>query len=104
MQTKEEIAAYRKAYYKANKKKLTAHCKAYYETNKKKLAAGRKSYREVDKEKRAVQKPLKKGKCRRCGKSFPLQSWQHSSLHWCPECRKTIGYKDFSFNRISLLR
>ena len=41
------------------------------------------------------EKSLKKGKCCRCGKSFSLESWQHSTLHWCPECRLGSDYKEF---------
>lgn len=28
-------------------------------------------------------------------KEFKLEKFQHSSLHWCPECRKTKDYKNF---------
>ena len=52
-------------------------------------------------EKRAVQKTIekgepKKGKCRRCKKEFELEDWQHSSMHWCSECRASPDYKNFS--------
>ena len=53
------------------------------------------------KEKRAVQKVIEKsesvkGKCRRCEKEFELEDWQHSSMHWCTECRLSPDYKNFS--------
>ncbi len=35
------------------------------------------------------------GKCRKCTKGFKLENWQHSSMHWCPECRKSPNYKDY---------
>jgi len=37
------------------------------------------------------------GRCKRksCLKVFELEDWQHSSLHWCPECRLLPGYKDY---------
>jgi len=38
---------------------------------------------------------ISKGKCRRCKGSFNLEDWQHSSLHWCPDCRKLPSYKNF---------
>lgn len=52
-------------------------------------------------EKRAVNRVLekgepKKGKCRRCKKVFELEDWQHSSMHWCSECRASPNYKNFS--------
>lgn len=52
-------------------------------------------------EKRAAQKAIekgepRKGKCRRCEKEFELEDWQHSSMHWCSECRASPDYKDFS--------
>lgn len=53
------------------------------------------------KEKRAVQRVLdkadpKKGKCRKCKKEFDLEDWQHSSMHWCAECRKLPDYQNFT--------
>lgn len=35
------------------------------------------------------------GTCRKCSTKFKLESWQHSSMHWCPECRKSGDYKEF---------
>ena len=49
-QTKEEKAAYKKAYYEANKEKA----KAYYEANKEKYAAYQKAEYEANKEKYAA--------------------------------------------------
>ena len=51
-----------------------------------------------EKQKLKIKKEKKeapKGKCRRCKKEFKLEKWQHSTLHWCPECRKTPGYKTY---------
>ena len=42
--------------------------------------------------------PVKTGKtghCRLCGKGFDLLDWQHSSLHWCLECRKSQEYTEY---------
>ena len=49
--TKEEIAAYNKAYRKANKEKLAAKDKAYRKANKEKIAASNKAYRKANREK-----------------------------------------------------
>ena len=49
--TKEEIAAYQKAYREANKERIAAKNKAHYEANKEKIAERHKSYREANKEK-----------------------------------------------------
>lgn len=39
----------------------------------------------------------KMGKCKMpgCGKEFPLESWQHSSLHYCPRCGNSQEYKEY---------
>jgi len=42
------------------------------------------------------QKPPREGKCSKCRKIFKLKNWQHSKLHWCPEYRKSPGYKDYT--------
>ena len=42
------------------------------------------------------QKSIREGKCSKCKKEFKLKNWQNSSLHWCPKCRKSPGYKDFT--------
>ena len=63
--TKEEIAAYQKAYreankeriaayYEANKEEIAAYQKAYRETNKERIAANNKAYYEANKEKIAA--------------------------------------------------
>ena len=47
---------------------------------------------------RSINKPInmgRKGRCRLCGKGFDLLDWQHSSLHWCPECRKSQEYTEY---------
>ena len=49
--TKEEKAAYNRAYYEANKKKLLANRKAYYEANKEKELANRRVYYAANREK-----------------------------------------------------
>ena len=51
-QSKEEKAAYHKAYCEANKEKITATKKAYYEANKEKITANKKAYYEANKERR----------------------------------------------------
>ena len=52
--------------------------------------------REKRKVKRLIEKENKMGKCRKCNKDFELEDWQHSSMHWCSECRKLDDYKNFS--------
>lgn len=49
--------------------------------------------------KKSRQKMGQKGKCRLCKKEFDLESWQHSSLHWCPDCRKLGVYQDYYSNQ-----
>ena len=44
-------AAYKKAYYEANREKLAAYQKAYYEANREKVAAQKKAYYEANREK-----------------------------------------------------
>jgi hypothetical protein len=51
-QSKEEKAAYHKAYCEANKEKITATKKAYYEANKEKITANKKAYYKANKERR----------------------------------------------------
>jgi len=51
---KEKIAASRKAWYEANKEEALAQRKAWYEANKEEVLADRKTYREANKEKLAV--------------------------------------------------
>ena len=52
--SKEEIAAYNKAYYVANKEKRAAYDKAYYAANKEKKVAWFKAYYAANKEKKAA--------------------------------------------------
>ena len=40
-----------------------------------------------------------RGKCSRCGKDFALESWQHSKLHWCDDCRRLPDYKECSLRK-----
>ena len=54
MQSKEEKAAYQKAWYERNKEKVSARGKAYHQANKEKIAARDKTYREAHKEERAA--------------------------------------------------
>ena len=49
MQTKEEIAAYKKQYYEDNKEKALAYKKKYYEKNKEVVKAYQKQYRQDNK-------------------------------------------------------
>ena len=51
---KEKIAASLKAWYEANKEEALAQRKAWYEANKEEVLADRKTYREANKEKLAV--------------------------------------------------
>lgn len=43
------------------------------------------------------EKEKKLGHCKRpgCGKEFELEDWQHSSLHWCPDCQQRPDYKNY---------
>ena len=50
VQTKEEKAAYHKAYYEANKEKVAAYKKAHYEANKEAALAKSRAYYEANKE------------------------------------------------------
>ena len=50
MRTKEEKAAYAKAYNKANKERIKAESKVYYAANREKKAAYAKAYREANRE------------------------------------------------------
>ena len=54
MRTKEEKAAYAKAYNKANKERIKAESKVYYAANREKKAAYAKAYREANREKKAA--------------------------------------------------
>lgn len=54
MRTKEQNAAYMKAWREANREKLLAKRKAYCEANKEHIAACTKAYREANKEQKAA--------------------------------------------------
>jgi len=56
----------------------------------------RKTCLSVRQENKRKQKTEKMGKCRLCKKAFSLEVWQHSTLHWCSECRKGEDYQDYS--------
>lgn len=49
----------------------------------------------ADNKKKSTMKTGKRGKCRRCKKRFDLEAWQHSALHWCPECRASNDYQNY---------
>ena len=51
---KHRNAAYRKAYYEANRDKIAAAQKAYYEANRDKVAAAQKAYYEANRDKLAA--------------------------------------------------
>ena len=51
---KHRNAAYRKAYYEANRDKIAAAQKAYREANRDKVAAAKKAYREANRDKLAA--------------------------------------------------
>ena len=55
-----------------------------------------KAWRSVKKEHKQRQRTEEMGKCRKCKKAFPLEIWQHSTLHWCPECRKGEDYQGYA--------
>jgi hypothetical protein len=55
-QSKEEKAAYNKAWAKANKEKVAAYSKAYKKANKEKVTAYNKAYNKANKEKLAAKK------------------------------------------------
>lgn len=60
------------------------------------LSPKREEAEKPDSEKTSKRRLLiNKGKCRKCKKSFELEDWQHSTLHWCPDCRKLPSYKNF---------
>jgi len=60
-QSKEEKAAYMKAYREANKEKYAAKKKAYREANKEKISDWQKAYREANKEKVKAQQKAWRG-------------------------------------------
>ena len=62
------------------------------------------AWRSVKQENKRMHKTEKKGKCRKCGKGFYLEDWQHSTLHWCPSCRDSIDYQTFSSSENRIYR
>lgn len=56
MRTKEEKAAYNKAYYQANREKMIAKQAIHYQANREKILAEKVIYREVNREKILAQK------------------------------------------------
>jgi len=57
----------------------------------------RKACLSVRQENKQRQMTEKKGKCRKCKRGFQLERWQHSMLHWCPECRKGEDYQNYEY-------
>ena len=53
---KRKRAAYKRAYYEANKEEIAAKQRAYYEANKEEIAAYQRAYREANKEEIAAYK------------------------------------------------
>ncbi len=82
-----------------NKAGLCIKCRNKYLNQKKKKSPEVK--KETEKKEQEIEQEVKKkkinkiGKCRKCEKEFKLEDWQHSSMHWCPECRKHPNYKNF---------
>jgi len=54
-----------------------------------------KAWRSTKKEHKQRQRTDEMGKCRKCTQEFQLEAWQHSTMHWCPECRKGEDYQHF---------
>ena len=54
MRTREEKAAYDKAYRAANREKVIAYSKAYYQTNRVRMLANQNTYNEANKEERTA--------------------------------------------------
>lgn len=52
----------------------------------------------------AKRKTKMRGKCRLCGKGFRLETWQHGSLHWCPDCRNLEVYRNYYSNQKAIER
>jgi len=60
----------------------------------------RKTCLSVRQENKQRQRTEKMGKCRKCKKAFWLEKWQHSTLHWCPGCRKGEDYQDYASHEV----
>jgi len=69
------------------------------ELDEKELEESKEEETETAKKLEKIKKEKKKklGRCKRksCLKVFELEDWQHSSLHWCPECRARPDYKNY---------
>lgn len=81
-----------------NKSGLCVRC--FHKTRSEK--EGNKEKKEQIKKKLEEEKPkeenqieFKKGKCRKCKVEFKLESWQHSTMHWCLKCQNSPEYKEF---------
>ena len=93
-QKSRKAAAYKKAYYEANREKLAAQQKAYYEANREKVAAQQKAYREANREKVAARKKAyyeanRLKQCRELFEQLPphMQEWVY---HFMVGLLKTI--------------
>ena len=74
---KHRNAAYRKAYYEANRDKIAAAQKAYYEANRDKVAAAQKAYYEANRDKVAAAKKAYREANR--DKLAAAQRWIHDA-------------------------
>lgn len=80
-----------------NKSECCQDCRIKHLNHKNNKKYGyHKAYRSVTKENKQKRKTKKRGKCRLCKKEFWLEGWQHSSLHWCPACRRGETYQEYS--------
>ena len=79
-----------------NKSGLCQECRKthYLERNNSKYQYY-KAWRSTKKEHKQRQRTDEMGKCRKCTQEFQLEAWQHSTMHWCPECRKGEDYQHF---------
>ena len=90
MQTKEEIAAYQRAYYEDNKVELTAKQQIYNEANKVKIAAKKKEYRD---KRNLMLFEYKGGACQHCKVCEPDQLEIYDYHHTEPTTKLySIGY------------
>ena len=98
---KEEKAAYSRAYQEANKEKIAEQRKAYYESNKKKILAYQKAYREANKKKiAAYQKAY--GEANTEKKAAYKKAYYIANKEKITECNK--AYKEANRERISSLK
>ena len=94
---REEKAAYHRAYQEANKEKLAEQRKAYYEANKEKLLAYQKAYREANKEKIAAYQKANTEK-----KSAYKKAYYIANKEKIAECNK--AYREANTERIASLK